>query len=236
MALLALGVAAGIVLSFAAPDAKSFQNPGLARIVFFHLPCALTATLFTILASYFALRHLLSKRLEWDVRSESAFELGAVLGLLTLVTGILFSKVQWGAWWNWDPRQTSFLLVMLLVGAYFTLRGGFADEARRAAAAGAYAVAAALPILFLIFVYPRLPSVVSLHPDVVGKGGFDAAYRTVFLFNFVMVLAAAVWIYRLRVRAGLLEIRLGGIDEGLDDRGDSAASGVVRPVSLPPES
>ncbi len=228
-------MAAATVLSFLAPDAADFQRPGLARIVFFHLPCALGSTAFLSLSAWFALRYLLSRSGHWDARSAAAMEMGFLLGLLALATGIVFAKVQWGAWWNWDPRQTSFLLVMLMVGAYFALRSAFADGAKRAAVSSAYVLASLLPIVFLVFVYPRLAQVTTLHPDVVRQGGLDSTYRSVFLAVFGLLLAACGWIYRLRVRAWVLESELEVIRAGLADRDRPAAAGVVRAVSVPDE-
>lgn len=214
-----------------APDAASFPNHALARMIFWHLPCALTCTLFVCTAPYFAFRYLKTRDSRWDLRSLAAMEVSLLTALLTLATGSIFSLVQWGSAWNWDPRQTSFLLVVLLMGAYFALRAAFGDPERRASKSAAYLLATVLPILFLIFVLPRV--LASLHPadTLVSKNGLDPTYRSVFLSMFVLVLVLCVWIYRLRVRAGILEEAIE--NDGLDLRGDTAPTSVVRPVSLP---
>lgn len=232
-----LAVAAMTVWSFFVAPAKGFRDPDLARIVFFHLPCALSSAIFITLGAVFGIAYLGKKSMRWAVRTEAALEMSFTLGLLTLITGILFSKVQWGDWWSWDPRQTSYLFVMLIIGAYFAIRGAFPDRERAASASCGYVAAATLPMLFLVFVYPRLPSVTTLHPDVVREGGFDTQYRLTFYGLFVLIFIAAWWLYRMRVKAGLLEIDLENSNGLLEaDRGGSAATGVVRPVSLPSES
>ncbi len=233
IAALGLGVSLGIYLAMAAAPAESFQSPELARIVFFHLPCALISSLFLVLGAAFAAARLVKGGAAWDRRSHACIEIAFVFGLLALATGIIFSKVQWGAYWSWDPRQTSFLLVMLIVGAYFALRSAFADEARRGAVSAAYALASLLPILFLVFVYPRI--VTTLHPDVVREGGFDNEYRVVFLVNLAAILGVAAWLYNLRVRCASLESNLEETLARLADRDRPAAVGVVRPVSLSSE-
>ncbi len=237
-ALLIVGIPAVTVWGFMVPPAEGFMQPDLARMLFFHLPCALGSSIFLMLAPYFALRNLRSKDhadgVAWDIRTVAATEIALVTGILTLVTGSLFSKVQWGEWWNWDPRQTSFLLVMLIVAAYFALRGALPDAERKAHNSGAYLLAAVLPIMFLIFVYPRLPQVATLHPNLLQKGGgLDANYRNVFLSTFVLVTGVTAWIYQLRVRAGLYELELELQNAELADRDRPAATGMVRPVSLP---
>lgn len=230
-----LAVLGATAWSLQVPPAEDFQNPDLARIVFFHLPCALVCSLFIVAAPVYAFRSVRSKDAQFDVKAVAAVELAFVLGVLTLLTGMIFSDVQWGYYWSWDPRQTSFLLVQLIMGAYFALRAAFPDPAKRAANSAAYLLAAVLPILFLIFVYPRLPQVQSLHPNVIQEGGFDSTYRNVFLTMLALMLTLCVWIYRLRVRAGLLELAAETYDAKLADRDDSSAPRVVRPVPVPPE-
>ncbi len=231
-----LAVGAMTVWSFFVTPAEGFRNPDLARIVFFHLPCALSSAIFIVLGAGFGIQYLNRKEPIWSVRTEAALEMAFTLGLLTLITGIIFSKVQWGDWWSWDPRQTSYLFVMLIIGAFFAIRAAFPDRERASSAACGYVAAAALPMLFLVFVYPRLKSVTTLHPDVVREGGFDTQYRLTFYGLFILIFIATWWLYRMRVKAGMMEIDLENSDGLLEaDRGYPAATGVVRPVSLPNE-
>ena len=222
----------GLVLAFMVPDAPKFQVPELARMVFIHLPVAIVSSLFFIAAPYFALRAMRSNDRKWDVRAESAMEIGAVLGVLTLLTGIIFAKTQWGAWWNWDPRQSSYLMVMFIVAAYFVLRKAFQDPNVRMTNSGAYIMAALLPVLFLIFVYPKLPQVLSLHPDVIQDGAMDRNYKSVFYLMLLNVGLLSVWIYKLRVAAGICELENEIYDADLDDRRRADTPSVVRPIAL----
>jgi len=223
----------GIDLAFRAPNAAIFENGELARIIFFHLPCAWGSTLFLIIAPIFAGMYLKTKRKIWDIRAAAAVEQGLLLGILTLATGMIFSDVEWGAPWNWDPRQTSFLLVTLIVAAYFALRAAFADPEKQASHSAAYLLAAILPELFLIAIFPRM--LMSLHPDVVRQGGFDGTYWRVIGFTSVSLLLTCLWLFGMRVRAGLLEEALENSNANvqLDHRDDSTPTGVVRPVSVP---
>jgi len=96
---------------------RPFVEENLARIIVFHLPCAFASTVFLIWGAYLAIGSLRAKTLAWDVRTAAAMELCLIMCILTMLTGILFSKTQWGAWWQNDPRQWSFLLVLLVVAA-----------------------------------------------------------------------------------------------------------------------
>lgn len=240
-----LGIIATLAtaVAFLVPDATGFLAPSLARILFFHLPCALVATGMIVAAGVFGVRYLAKRKPIDDFRVAASLELATLMGVLTLVTGSLFSRVQWGAWWQWDPRQTSFLMVQLLLFAALALRASFWHEKQRAAVSAAYAIALVVPALFFILVFPRLEMVQTSHPDLVGarirearggpSGGLDANYALATLLALVAVSGVSIWAFGLRVRAWMLEREVENLDDLGKDRGHGAASvGVVRPVAL----
>lgn len=234
-ALFALAMGAATVWSLHIPPALDFQRPQLARIFVWHFPCPMIATVLLLLGGWFSFKFLKTQNREWDERAVSANELSLVFSLLTMASGILFSKAQWGAWWQWDPRQTSFLLVLLIYTAYFALRGAFRDADKRASNSAAYCLAALLPVLFLIFVFPRLPQVMSFHPsDSIMEGKIKGAYAYSVTTVMVLLTMLTVWLYRLRVGAGLAVLASEKFHARFDShRLDSSPSGVVRPVRLP---
>jgi heme exporter protein C len=235
--------------SYEVPDLPQFQRPELARIFFWHFPCPIMLTGLLAVGVYFSFRRFVAIRgfsfgpetdrqqaTQWDLRAESALELGFLFALLTMATGILFSLVQWGVWWQWDPRQTSFLLALLIYVAYFVLRGAFADPQKRADNAAAYMLASFLPLVFLIFIYPRLPQVeqASFHPtDSIMKGNIRGSYAQVISAMMLVTTVLTVWLYRLRLRAGQLELRAQEHERLETRRGDTAPTPVVRPIHLP---
>ena len=189
-----LGCIGAVVYGLMAPPAESFVNPGMARILFFHLPCAFVTAGLIIHSAWLGMRYLQTSDLRYDARNAAATELALLFAALTLASGIVFSKVQWGAWWQNDPRQTSFLMVVLLCGVAVAIRGGLADEQKSAKAAAAYSVAVVLPNLFLFFVLPRI--LFSFHPsDTLIKGKLDSAYWFGVLYVFALMIWAARWMY-----------------------------------------
>lgn len=220
--ILLLGMIVAIFGAFSVAPAKDFPQPELARIIFFHLPCAYATAGFAIFASIASWRYLATRSWIWEFRALAATEMALTLGCATMLTGILFSKVQWQAWWHWDARQTSFLIVLLLLGAYFAIRMAFEEEVTRARTAAAYSSLTLLPILFLIFVFPKLPQIAknSLHPQgVVIKGRFTPDYWTVVLGVLILLLATSIWMYRMHVRTSLLEKSIGDQDGDLEVTG-----------------
>ncbi|RYG34843.1 hypothetical protein EON81_14425 [bacterium] len=235
--LLPVAMAATLLWSYLVPDAANFQRPELARIFFWHFPSSIVLTGLLFVGAYFSYRVLSTpagpSRRAWDLRAVSALELGVIHSVVTMVTGIVFSLTQWGKAWQWDPRQTSFLLFMIIYGAYFALRAGIADEEKRESNSGAYMLAALLPMLFLIFVFPRLPAVqqASFHPnETVMQGQLKGAYGFVTILSVTLVSFVSVRLYRLRVRVELALLNHGHLET---DRRSATSDSVVRPVRLP---
>lgn len=233
-----LAVVGTTIWGFLAPPAQGFMHEDLARILFWHLPYAFITVIFLFAGAWQSIKVLRSAgQPTFDFRAEAANELAMLFALITMVTGILFSKAQWNAWWSWDPRQTSFLFVLLILFAYFALRAGISDRAKRAVNSAAYCIAALLPILFLIFVLPRLPQVQSLHPsNTIAGGGLKGDYWYVVLANFVLFTFIAHWFYSMRVKVSHLEWDRENRDARMDDGGHGAATGVVRPLSVSDEN
>jgi heme exporter protein C len=127
-------IAAGLWLGLTAP--ADYQQGDSVRIMFVHVPAAWMAMLtYGCLggASFFSLvfRHALA-----DAAARAVAPLGAAFTLLALVTGSLWGRPMWGAWWVWDARLTSVLVLFLLFVGYIALRASIDDEAK-AARAGA---------------------------------------------------------------------------------------------------
>lgn len=239
------------VWTFLVPDAAGFLHPAFARIFFWHFPCSVLLLGYLFTAIYFSFRvfrradQSLSlvdnayERMQWDLRAESAMEMGFIWACLTMITGILFSLVQWGTWWQWDPRQTSFLIALLIYGAYFAFRNSLTDPERRAQFSAAYALSAALPIVFLVLVFPRIPQVeaVSFHPtNTILQGQLKGQYAIVWWVMTFLMATLSVWLYRMRIRASLLLMELDYKNASRTMEipgGDTTPVSVVRPVAVP---
>jgi heme exporter protein C len=141
-----LGVGLYLALFASPPD---YQQGETVRIMFIHVPAAWTAMMaygLMAVASLFSLvwRHPLA-----DVAAKAAAPLGALFTALALITGSLWGKPMWGAYWVWDARLTSFLLLLFLYLGYVALWNAIEDEIRAARAAAILALVGAvnLPII-----------------------------------------------------------------------------------------
>lgn len=189
------------------PPAKGFQYPEAARIIVFHVPNAMAAVLAFLVSTVYAIKHLRGRNPADDAKSAASAQLGLLFALLAAVTGAVFAKIQWGSAWNWDPRQTTILILLLIYAAYFALRSSVEGSDRRAALSSAYAIIAFVTVPFLVFVVPRMTS--SLHPSdtLTSRGGLGTQYRIVLFSAMAGFAGLYLWMFRLSV--ALAEIRNG---------------------------
>jgi heme exporter protein C len=120
-------IAVGLYMAFTAPP--DYQQSHTAKIMYVHVPTAWLALVGYVLvaASSFGLlvfRHPLA-----DVSAKAAALVGAVFTFLCLLTGSLWGKPMWGAFWDWDPRLTAVLVLFFLYLGLVALRSSIEDEA-----------------------------------------------------------------------------------------------------------
>ncbi|MDI9635668.1 cytochrome c biogenesis protein CcsA [Kamptonema cortianum] len=227
-----------VAYDFMVPDAALFRDPSQARILFFHVPCAFIASYFMIAAAVAGFKTLKRSSARAAAGLHASVEIGTIYILLTLASGILFSRAQWGDWWHNDPRQVSFLLVCLFYLALLALRTAFKDPIQRDRVTGAYALALMLPSLFLVFVYPRLPHVKqkSFHPsDTIPADQLDTAYKVGLWGTLLALSLVTAVLYQERIKLALLDSERENQDGNNSTHGnDSGGDGDRRPTRVRP--
>lgn len=126
-ALLCFGYGLYLALAASPPD---YQQGETVRIMYVHVPAAwigvmLYAAMATAAGVGLVARHALA-----DIFCVAAAPVGTVIVALCLITGSLWGKPTWGAWWVWDARLTSVLILFLLYCGYIVLRQSFDDHER----------------------------------------------------------------------------------------------------------
>lgn len=109
------------------------------RLLYVHVPMASVAYLACFVCALGSLVFLWKRSQWWDMVAEASGEIGAVFAVLTIVTGALWGKPTWGAYWVWDARLTTTLMLVLLLCGYLALRRTSYDPevgAKRAAIVG----------------------------------------------------------------------------------------------------
>ena len=177
-------VAVVYAVFFIVPPAEGLGN--LVRIAFLHIPLDWVSVIAFFVSAFRSGQYLRNRNITYDMQAAAAIELGLVFCLLATVSGAVFAKLTWGAYWNWDPRQTTIFILLLIYGAYLALRSSVDEEERRAKRAAVYALLSFVTVPFLVFVIPRY--YFSLHPEPV----INAAGRLEMDQVMFVVLLAAV--------------------------------------------
>lgn len=192
-----------------APPAMGFRVEQSSRIVFFHVPMAWASFLGFLAAAAWSAAYLLRRDLRHDRAAAAAIQLGLLFGVLATTTGAIWARIEWGAWWNWDPRQTSILASLLFYAAYLALRQSVDDAETRGRLAAAYALLGLVVTPFLYWIVPRITF--SLHPEPVvnaeGKVEMATPIQQVLYASGVGFTALFFWIHGLQCRVQALAER-----------------------------
>lgn len=194
-------------------DGLMYARPWFSqKIFYFHVPFAEASFLIFGVAAFFAIRFLMTKRKSADTQSRVAMETALVFVALTMITGDLWTKASWNTWWDWEPRLTTYFIMMLLMIAYFVLRNSVEDEERRAVYGAVFCIIAFIDAPISFFITRLIPS---NHP-VVFKSGMATSNLLPFIVAQVGMLLLGYAIYTLRMREELLRERLEMTKEALE--------------------
>ncbi|MGH6763348.1 MAG: heme ABC transporter permease [Phyllobacterium sp.] len=123
-------LAAGLWMSFAAPD--DYQQGMTVKIMFIHVPFAWLSMMCYTVMSIAALGTLVWRHPLADVSAKAAAPIGAAFTALALITGSLWGKPMWGAWWVWDARLTSVFVLFLIYLGIIALTRAMDDPTKSA--------------------------------------------------------------------------------------------------------
>ncbi|MEN6358083.1 MAG: cytochrome c biogenesis protein CcsA [Armatimonadota bacterium] len=183
-----LAVIVGVIVYV--PPAIGFADPGAARIVVFHVPCAMLAVAAYVISTIYAIAYLAKGRVDLDIKSSVSAGLGFAFTVLATLSGMIFAKLEWGAAWNWDPRETTILMLLIVYAAYFALRSAIPGKSARARVGAVYNILACAVMPYLVFVLPRILG--GLHPtDTLSGGGISSEY----LVAMLAASMSAAWLY-----------------------------------------
>ena len=181
---------------FIVPPAEGLGN--YVRIAFFHIPTAWVAVVAFFGAAYWGARYLKTREMHYDAKSARSAILGLIFTLMATVSGAVFSKLTWGAYWNWDPRQTTIFVLLLIYAAYVTLRMTMREERARASSSAVYALFSFIAVPFLVFILPRM--FFSLHPSPVlnetGRIDMDAVMLGTLVLALIDMTLIYIWLMK----------------------------------------
>ena len=171
------------------------------RIIYFHVPAAITSFTGFFLAMFAGIGYLASKNLRFDAAAASITEVSLAFATITLITGSIWGRIIWGIWWAWDPRITSYFVCWLIYVGYFMLRRAIDDPTTRARLGTVLSIFAAIDI---VIVWKSIEWWRTQHPgpvlEIRGGGGMAPGMEAPLWWNFLalVMLAAALVIIRMR--------------------------------------
>jgi heme exporter protein C len=219
--LVALGWLVAFGLGFSPADRDQEEA---VRILYVHVPTAWIAYLAFVVTAVCSALYLFTKKhsLGFDRVAGASAEIGVVFMALTLVSGMLWGRITWGVFWQWDARLTTTALLFVTYVGYLAVRnldGGHDQRAKRSAIIGLLAVIEIPLVHFSVKMWR------SLHQDAsVADPTGDVKMDGLMLFSlFVGVVAFTllyVWLLLHRSRGMAMQDLLDdrGLDHALDAR------------------
>jgi len=206
-----------ILLTYTVIGGYLFDAPRLAilnetiRVLHFHVPMWFGMVIILLISIVYSIRYLSTGNLKYDLFAVECVNTGVVLGLLGIVTGMLWANYTWGSPWHGDPKQNGAAIALLVYLAYLVLRNSMDENQQKARVSNVYNIFAFAAMVPLLFILPRLTS--SVHPGSGGNPGFnaydlDSNLRIVFYPAVVGWTLLGLWIATIRYRSRIVEQKL----------------------------
>ncbi len=189
---------------FAFPSRKILYES--IRNLFYHVPMWFAMIGVMALSFMGSIRYLSAPSGNRDLFAVESVKVGLLFAVLGLLTGSLWARFTWGAWWVSDPKLNGAAVSVLIYLAYLVLRNAVEEAQLRGKVAAVYNIFAFCLLIVFLLILPRTTD--SLHPGSGGNPAFsrydlDNNMRLVFYPAVIGWFLIGVWITRLRVRTGM---------------------------------
>ena len=184
---------------FVAPT--DFQQGESYRIIFIHVPAAWMSMLIYLIMSFWAAIGLIMNTRLSSMMAHALAPTGALMTFIALWTGAFWGRPTWGAWWVWDARLTSELILLFLYIGYMALRASIEDPRR---ADRASAILALVGIVNVPIIYFSVQWWNTLHQGASVSLTKSPSMATSMLTG-MLVMALAFWMYSIAV--SLIRVR-----------------------------
>ncbi len=191
-------IAVNIIASYAAlvraPTEVTMGD--VYRIFYIHTPAAWVCYLALGISLAASLAFLAKRDSKYDKIAEASAVLGLVYGLVAIVTGAIWSNVAWGTYWNWDPRQTTTLILWMAYLGYISLKHSIQNVEKQASIGAVYNILAfsTVPLSYLSMMLWQ-----SLHPQIISSSGISITAPMIETLFLSLVAASLIYLYLLRM-------------------------------------
>ncbi|MFW5891874.1 MAG: cytochrome c biogenesis protein CcsA [Bacteroidota bacterium] len=182
------------------------------RNIYFHVGMWFAMIFILFFGFINSLRYLNTFDLRYDQISYATVKTGLVFGLLGIITGMIWARFTWGAFWVNDPKLNGAAVGILVYFAYLILRSSIDDKVKKARLAAVFNVFAFVIMFLFIMILPRI-SGPSIHPGVDGNpalatGDLDPAMRKVFFPAILAWMLFSYWIFSVVLRSDRINERI----------------------------
>lgn len=184
------------------------------KIFYFHMPVAIVSFVSLIFAGVYSARYLITGNGDYDIRAYICMELALLFVAMTMISGEAWTRFEWGVWWTWDPRLTTYLILMLIVIAYIVLRSMVDQPESKARFSAILALVAVVDVPICFMITRIVPS--SVHPVVVRQGGMSADMGICIAVVIVGMAALAFALFVMRYHQVIFCERVRSLQERLD--------------------
>lgn len=155
------------MMFYFAPTEKYMGH--VQRLMYIHVPSAFVAFIAFAIVFGAGILYLLTRNKIWDYIAVSSAEIGVLFTTFMLITGSLWARPVWNAWWVWDdPRLVTSLILWFIYIAYFMIRSSVQGERRRRTFSAVFGIIGFIdvPIVYFSVKWWR-----TIHPKVIDEQG-----------------------------------------------------------------
>ena len=207
---LALIIVANFLIFLYVPNER-LMGP-VQRIFYFHVAAAITCYVSIAFGFVAAVIYLRSRSRLADAALEACGEVGFLFCTIVMCSGMIWAKSAWNAFFTWEPRLVTFLLLWLIFLALNTLRA-FGEPAKLGAHSAVLMILAAVTVPLVIVSVKLLPQTGQLHPQVMANRGLlHPSFKQAMILSTLGWLLFQIWLVWLRTRLALVRQELANME------------------------
>lgn len=169
------------------------------KIFYFHVASAWLAFFAFFVVFVTSIMFLIKRNRNYDVIAVASAEIGVLFTTIVLITGPIWGRSSWNAWWSWEPRLTTTLILWFIYIAYIMIRVSDMEWEKKARLSAVFGIIGFIDVPIVFMAIRWWDS--KLHPVVVGKGG--GGLETIMVYTLIMSVVAFTFLYFYLLQKGI---------------------------------
>jgi heme exporter protein C len=193
---LALGLSVGASYAAYITAPADMVTGDIYRVLYIHVPSAWVCYLAFSLSLITSILYLVQRKEIYEITADITAILGLVYGAVALLTGSIWANAAWGSYWNWDPRETTTLILWIAYLGYISIKLSIGDIERKKVIGAVYNILAffTVPLSYL-----SITLIPTLHPQIVSAAGISLTMPMLITLLVSLAAATILFVYLLRV-------------------------------------